>query len=57
MARLIGSDHADLNMKSTGLHVIGDMLTSVGVLAAGVVILYGLAPGRPDCQARSSASS
>ncbi len=40
MARLIGSDHADLNMKSARLHVIGDMLTSVGVIAAGVVIHF-----------------
>ncbi len=38
MARLIGGDHADLNMKSARLHVIGDILTSAGVIIAAVVI-------------------
>jgi cobalt-zinc-cadmium efflux system protein len=38
MARLLGADHADLNMKSARLHVIGDILTSAGVIIAAVVI-------------------
>lgn len=32
-------DHADLNVRSAFLHVLGDALASVGVIAAGVVIL------------------
>jgi len=38
MARLLRGNHADLNMKSARLHVIGDILTSAGVIIAAVVI-------------------
>jgi len=38
MARLLRGNHADLNMKSARLHVMGDILTSVGVIVAAVVI-------------------
>ncbi len=33
-------DHDDLNVRSAFLHVLGDALASVGVIVAGVVILY-----------------
>ena len=32
-------DHDDLNVRSAFLHVLGDALASVGVIAAGIVIL------------------
>ena len=32
-------DHDDLNVRSAFLHVVGDALSSVGVIVAGVVIL------------------
>lgn len=32
-------DHSDLNVRSAFLHVLGDALSSVGVIVAGVVIL------------------
>jgi cobalt-zinc-cadmium efflux system protein len=32
-------DHDDLNVRSAWLHVLGDMLSSVGVIAAGLIIL------------------
>jgi cobalt-zinc-cadmium efflux system protein len=38
MARILGHGHKDLNIKSAWLHVIGDMVTSVGVIIAGLVI-------------------
>jgi cobalt-zinc-cadmium efflux system protein len=38
--RVLGDhDHADLNVRSAWLHVLGDMLSSVGVIVAGVIIL------------------
>ena len=38
--RVLGEhDHDDLNVHSAWLHVLGDMLSSVGVIAAGLVIL------------------
>jgi cobalt-zinc-cadmium efflux system protein len=38
--RVLGDhDHDDLNVRSAWLHVLGDMLSSVGVIAAGLVIL------------------
>lgn len=40
MARILGSGHKDLNIKSAWLHVLGDMITSAGVIAAGLVIRY-----------------
>jgi len=33
-------DHHDLNVRSAFLHVLGDALASVGVIGAGVVILF-----------------
>jgi len=38
MARILRGSHADLNMKSAGLHVIGDIVTSAGVIVAAIVI-------------------
>ncbi|MCK7477128.1 MAG: cation diffusion facilitator family transporter [Candidatus Moduliflexus flocculans] len=35
-----GHDHEDLNARSAFLHVIGDALSSVGVIVAGIVILF-----------------
>ncbi len=38
--RVLGEhDHDDLNVRSAWLHVLGDMLSSVGVIAAGLIIL------------------
>ena len=33
-------DHHDLNMRSAFLHVVGDALASIGVIVAGVIILF-----------------
>lgn len=33
-------DHDDLNTRSAYLHVLGDAISSVGVIAAGVIILF-----------------
>ena len=38
MAWILGHKHADLNMKSAWLHVLGDTISSVGVIVAGLVI-------------------
>jgi cobalt-zinc-cadmium efflux system protein len=38
MAFIIGREHEDLNIKSAWLHVLGDTLSSVGVIASGIVI-------------------
>lgn len=40
MAWILGHKHDDLNMKSAWLHVLGDTISSVGVIAAGLVIHY-----------------
>jgi cobalt-zinc-cadmium efflux system protein len=40
MARILGGGHKDLNIKSAWLHVLGDILTSVGVIIAGLVIRF-----------------
>ena len=40
MAWILGHKHDDLNMKSVWLHVLGDTLSSVGVIVAGLVIHY-----------------
>jgi cobalt-zinc-cadmium efflux system protein len=40
MIRILGHDHGNLNIKSAWLHVVGDALTSVGVIIAAVVIRY-----------------
>jgi cobalt-zinc-cadmium efflux system protein len=37
---LRGHDHEDLNVRSAFLHVVGDAMASVGVIAAGIVILF-----------------
>ena len=38
MAWILGHKHEDLNMKSVWLHVLGDTISSVGVIVAGVII-------------------
>ncbi len=38
MAWILGHKHDDLNMKSVWLHVLGDTISSVGVIVAGLVI-------------------
>ena len=40
MARILGSGHKDLNMKAAWLHVIGDLITSAGVIVAGLLIRF-----------------
>jgi len=40
MARILGSGHTDLNIKSAWLHVIGDLITSAGVIVAGLLIRF-----------------
>ncbi len=35
-----GHDHEDLNARSAFLHVVGDALSSVGVIIAGIVIFF-----------------
>ncbi|WP_304242659.1 cation diffusion facilitator family transporter [Gracilinema caldarium] len=35
-----GHDHDDLNARAAFLHVLGDALSSVGVIAAGLIILF-----------------
>ena len=37
---LSGHDHDDLNTRAAFLHVLGDALASVGVIAVGVVLLF-----------------
>jgi cobalt-zinc-cadmium efflux system protein len=37
---LSGHDHDDLNTRAAFLHVLGDTLSSVGVIVAGVLILF-----------------
>ena len=37
---LSGHDHDDLNMRAAFLHVLGDALASVGVIAVGVILLF-----------------
>jgi len=37
---LRGHDHDDLNARAAFLHVLGDALSSVGVIAAGLIILF-----------------
>lgn len=38
MAFIIGREHEDLNIKSAWLHVLGDTLSSLGVIASGLII-------------------
>lgn len=40
MALILSRGHHDLNIKSAWLHIMGDLLASVGVVIAGVVIYY-----------------
>lgn len=40
MARILGHDHQDLNVKSVWLHVLGDTISSVGVIISGIVIYF-----------------
>jgi len=40
MARILGSGHKDLNIKAAWLHVIGDLITSAGVIVAGLLIRF-----------------
>ncbi len=37
---ILGHSHKDLNIKSAWLHVLGDTLSSVGVIISGVIIFY-----------------
>lgn len=40
MVWILGEGHTDLNVKSAWLHVLGDVLTSVGVIIAGLFIKF-----------------
>jgi cobalt-zinc-cadmium efflux system protein len=40
MARILGAGHTDLNIKSAWLHVLGDIVTSLGVIVTGLIIRY-----------------
>lgn len=40
MAWLLGQKLEDLNIKSAWLHVVGDAISSLGVIVAGVIIMY-----------------
>ncbi len=40
MALIIGREHEDLNIRSAWLHVLGDTLSSVGVVVSGAIILF-----------------
>lgn len=40
MALILGHKHEDLNIKSAWLHVIGDTISSVGVILAGLIIKF-----------------
>jgi cobalt-zinc-cadmium efflux system protein len=40
MAWILGKNHSDLNMKTAWLHVIGDTLSSGGVIVAALVIRF-----------------
>ena len=40
MAIILGTSHEDLNLKSVWLHVLGDTLSSVGVIISGVIIYF-----------------
>jgi cobalt-zinc-cadmium efflux system protein len=40
MAWILGRKHEDLNVKSAWLHVLGDTLSSVGVIISGIVVAW-----------------
>ena len=39
-ALLIGRGHVDLNIKSAWLHLLGDTVSSVGVIVSGIIIYF-----------------
>ena len=44
-----GSAESNLNVRAAALHVLGDLLGSVGAIVAAIVILMtGWTPDRPD---------
>lgn len=40
MALILGHEHEDLNIKSAWLHVMGDMLSSMGVVISGAIVYF-----------------
>lgn len=40
MAFVLGKGHEDLNIKSAWLHIIGDTLSSAGVIISGIIIYF-----------------
>src|SRR5512139_1921168 len=40
MALIIGTEHEDLNIRSAWLHVLGDTLSSLGVIISGLIIHF-----------------
>lgn len=40
MAFILGHSHEDLNVRSVWLHVLGDTLSSVGVIISGIIIYF-----------------
>lgn len=40
MVFILGYSHEDLNLKSVWLHVLGDTLSSVGVIISGIIIYF-----------------
>jgi cobalt-zinc-cadmium efflux system protein len=40
MALIIGREHEDLNIRSAWLHVIGDTMSSLGVILSGTIIYF-----------------
>lgn len=40
MAFILGHNHEDLNIESVWLHVLGDTLSSVGVILSGIIIYF-----------------
>lgn len=40
MVFILGYSHEDLNLKSVWLHILGDTLSSVGVIISGIIIYF-----------------
>jgi cobalt-zinc-cadmium efflux system protein len=40
MVLIIGGGHEDLNVKSVWLHIVGDTLSSIGVVASGLIVYF-----------------
>ena len=40
MAFILGHNHEDLNIKGVWLHILGDTLSSVGVIISGIIIYF-----------------